>query len=129
MALKKRKPGIIVRKSEKRLKGMMKIDKSHDSPIEYGGFDNALTSKNFKTQIELCLQLNSEYNNALKIADIKSVNLREAEMNLSDMYARVLSGCVSKFGSDAEEITILGGTRKSERKKMKRKNKDNHKNK
>jgi hypothetical protein len=121
MALKKRKPGMIVTKSEQRLKGMLKIDRKYSSPIDYGGFNNALTSIIVSTQIDLCVRNNSEYNDALIIADAKSENLKQAEANLSDMYARVLSGCVGKFGSDAPEVTLLGGTRKSERKNAGRK--------
>jgi hypothetical protein len=117
MPLKKRKPGMIVTKAEQRFKGMVIIDKNYNSPVDYGGFKNTLTSKVFKTQIELCVQMNTEYNEALKTADTKSENLKQAEASLADMYARVLSGCVGKFGSDAAEISLLGGTRKSERKK------------
>ncbi|HEY5123121.1 MAG TPA: hypothetical protein VIK14_05245 [Ignavibacteria bacterium] len=116
MALKKRKPGSIVVKAETRLKGMEKIDKNYFSVIDYGGPTNPLSSKEVKTQIQYCLEMNKQYNDALKIADVKVELLKEAETKLAEMYSRILSGCVSKFGIDAPEITLLGGTRKSERK-------------
>lgn len=119
--MKTRKPGLIVRKSELRLKGMQKVDSGCKSVIDYGGLDCKLSSNDFKNQITLCKQLNESYNESLKLADEKSFLIKQAEQKLSDMYARVLSGCVSKFGSDAPEITLLGGTRKSERKKVVRK--------
>ena len=120
MALKKRKPGSIVRKAEQRLKGMLKIDKNYNSPIDYGGPINPLSSNEVKQQIQHCLETNKQYNEALRIADDKVSLLKEAEEKLAEMYSRILSGCVSKFGSDATEVSLLGGTRKSERKKMKR---------
>ncbi len=68
------------------------------------------------------MRLNKQYNEALRIADEKVELLKDAESKLTEMYSRILSGCVSKFGIDAPEITLLGGTRKSERKKSEKKN-------
>jgi hypothetical protein len=122
MPLKKRKPGLIVKKAEKRLKGMKKIDSNYKSVIDYGGPNNSLSSIDIKTQIKRCIEINSEYNEALRVANERASILKEEEARLGDMYSRVLPGCISKFGSDAPEIKILGGTRKSERKKSIRKN-------
>jgi hypothetical protein len=119
--MKTRKPGLIVRKSEIRLRGMKKIDSSHKNIIDYGGFDCKLSSNDFETVINMCKQLNESYNDTLKLADKKALSIKLEEQKLSDMYARILSGCVSKFGSDAPEIKLLGGTRKSERKRHNRK--------
>jgi len=127
MPLKKRKPGLIVKKAEKRLKGMKRIDSNYKSVIDYGGPDNPLSSKDIKAHIDKCIELNFKYNEALRIANERASMLKEAELLLSDMYSRILPGCVSKFGSDAPEIKILGGTRKSERKKSKRKHICNNK--
>ena len=69
-----------------------------------------------KEQIALCVNCNNDYNEALFAADKKAVLLKEAESKMGEMYSRVLSGCVSKFGNDAEEVSMLGGTRKSNRK-------------
>ena len=118
--MKKRKPGLIVTKAEKRLKGMKKIDSQYKETIDYGGSRNPLSSRNFKEQIKNCKEINEEYNKALLNADEKSEKLHNAEAQLSEMYSRILPGCVSKFGSDAPELSILGGTRKSERKKSKK---------
>ena len=126
--MKTRKPGLIVSKSELRLKGMQKVDSGYKNGIDYGGFDCKLSSLDFKKQINLCKQLNESYNDTLKLADEKALSIKKEEQKLSDMYARILSGCVSKFGSDAPEITLLGGTRKSERKKADKKSKTNNSN-
>ena len=121
--MKTRKPGLIVRKSELRLKGMQKVDSNYKKEIDYGGFDCKLTSSDFKNQINKCKQLNESYNDTLKLADNTAISIKLEEQKVADMYARVLSGCVSKFGSDAQEVSLLGGTRKSERKKPEKKNK------
>jgi hypothetical protein len=123
MALKKRKPGLIVEKAEERLKGMRIINSNYDSVIDYGGSTNPLSSNEIELQIKKCVELNSKYNEALNIADECASALKESESLLADMYSRILPGCVSKFGSDAPEISVLGGTRKSERKKPEKKNK------
>jgi hypothetical protein len=123
MPLKKRKPGLIVVKAEERLNGMKIINSNFDSVIDYGGQNNPLSSNELELQIKKCVELNSKYNEALNIADECSSELKESESLLADMYSRILPGCVSKFGSDAPEISILGGTRKSERKKPEKKNK------
>ncbi len=120
MPIKKRKPGLIVAKAEERLKGMKTINSNFDSIIDFGGDKNHLSSNEFEIQIKKCIALNSLYNEALIIADERASVLKEEESLLTDMYSRILPGCVSKFGNDATEITILGGTRKSERKKPKR---------
>lgn len=121
MSLKKRKPGLIVRKAEKRLNGMKKIDKNYHSEINYGGPNNPLSSSDVKNQIRKCKELNIYYNEALRLADERALNLKKEELTLSDMYSRVLPGCISRFGNDAIEVSLLGGTRKSERKKPFRK--------
>ena len=91
--------------------------------IDYGGPINTLSSNEVKQQIQHCLETNKQYNEALRIADEKVSLLKDAEEKLAEMYSRILSGCVSKFGIDAPEITLLGGTRKSERKKSMKNNK------
>jgi hypothetical protein len=117
MPLRKRKPGLIVEKTEQRLKGMLIIDKNYNAVIDYGSMQSPLSSIDVKQQIVACIEHNNKYNDALIIADVQSALLKEAESNLADMYSRILSGCVSKFGNDAPELSILGGTRKSERKR------------
>jgi hypothetical protein len=117
MAMKKRKPGMIVMKAGQRLEGMKKIDENYNTIIDYGGPQFPLSSKEINQQIQYCIEMSKAYNESLIITDTKSSLLKDAESKLGDMYSRVLSGCVSKFGSDAIEVSLLGGTRKSERKK------------
>jgi hypothetical protein len=121
MALRKRKTTPIVEKAEIRLSAMKKIDNTICNEIDYGGPGNTLTNAHFSQQINLCKKLVGEYNNILSIADVKALEIKNAERLLSDMYTSILAGAISRFGIDAEEITLLGGTRKSDRKKPLRK--------
>ncbi len=61
----------------------------------------------------------------MKTADEKAFIVKQEEKKLTEMYSRILSGCVSKFGVDAEEVTLLGGTRLSNRKSKIRNGKKN----
>lgn len=121
MALRKRKPTPIVEKAIIRFTAMKKIDENMCREIDYGGPGIPLTKTQFSFQINLCKQLLSEYNEILSKADEKAVKIKEAERILSDMYTSVLAGAISRFGIDAHEINLLGGTRKSDRKKPVRK--------
>jgi hypothetical protein len=114
--MKSRKPGSIVIKAELRLKGMKMVDNTLGKIIDYGGNTHPLTSLVVAEQIDKCITANDKYNDSLKAADERALIVKEEEQKLTEMYSRILSGCVSKFGVDAEEVSILGGTRLSERK-------------
>ncbi|RPI19274.1 MAG: hypothetical protein EHM58_02125 [Ignavibacteriae bacterium] len=104
-----------------RYSAMKKIDDDMCNEIDYGGPGIPLTKVHFNRQIDLCKHLLSEYNEILSKADEKAVKIKEAEGILSDMFTSVLAGAISRFGIDAHEINLLGGTRKSDRKKTVRK--------
>ncbi len=123
MPLKKRKPGLIILKSKKRLKGMKYVDTNHKHILNYGSTDSPVTSTIVEELVNRCIELNNEYNLALSMADDRSANLKEAERQLTDLYSRILPGCISIFGNDAKELALLGGTRKSERKRPKKRKK------
>lgn len=114
--MKRRKPGSIVNKAEQRHQGMKLIDSNYKRIIDFGGNTHPLTSVVMKNQIEKCITANEEYNESLKAADERAMIVKTEEKKLTEMYSRVLSGCVSKFGVDAKEVSLLGGTRLSERK-------------
>ncbi|HAX50277.1 MAG TPA: hypothetical protein DCX92_14945 [Bacteroidetes bacterium] len=117
MALRKRKPSSKVTKAEARLAAMDTIDNEKNTTINYGGEDNPLTAGEMRTQAELCRMLVNEYNFILGEADKKSAEIKLAEEKLGDMFTRVLAGGKSIFGVDSDEVTALGGTKKSERRR------------
>lgn len=117
MALRKRKQPRIVSQSEVRLSAMEKIDETSGSTVNYGGASRPLTQKEMEEQISKCEKLNSAYNKELEAADKAQNNVLAAEEKLEEMYSEVLKGAVSEFGQDSSEVEMLGGTRKSERKR------------
>ena len=117
MALRKRNPSSKVTKAEKRLEAMNELDLKHEKEINYGGEQNPLSTTVIRVQIEECKILINEYNDMLKHADFKSIEIRDAEEKLGDLYTRVLAGAKSIFGVDSDEVEALGGTKKSSRKR------------
>ncbi len=118
MALRKRNPSSRVTKAETRLEAMNELDRKHLKAINYGGEQNPLTTTEMRTQIEECRMLVNEYNTILEMADKKSIEIRTSEEKLGDQFTRVLAGAKSIFGVDSDEVKELGGTKRSERKKM-----------
>jgi len=96
---------------------MVKIDLQNSRTINYGGETNPLTSSEMQDQINECKMLVNEYNCILAEADKRATEINSAETKLGDMFTRVLAGGKSIFGVDSNEVTELGGTKKSERKK------------
>jgi len=122
MALRKRKTSRIIDRAKKRLSAVEQIDFKHNTIIEYSGGNNLLTKKEFTEKIQACETLINNYNTKLEEADLIGNTIAESEAELSDMYTAILAGAKSRFGLDSDEVKMLGGTRKSERKKPLRKN-------
>lgn len=120
MALRKRNPSSKVTNAEKRLEAMKIMDIKHERIINYGGDQNPLTKTEMKCQIEECRMLINEYNQILRKADQKSQEIRISEEKLGDFYTRVLAGAKSIYGVDSDEVAALGGTKRSERKKIRK---------
>lgn len=117
MAYKDRKSPALILKSESRLAGVLEVDTKKGTQINYGKEGETLTSKEFTVQIEACNRANLAYNQILKTADDHLNGLLAEEKKLAEMYTQILNSAKGKFGTDATEIEMLGGTRKSERKK------------
>ncbi|MBZ0201474.1 MAG: hypothetical protein K8I03_00500 [Ignavibacteria bacterium] len=122
MALRKRKVSRIIERAKRRLEAASLIDSKHNSSIEYSGGDKLLTKKGFSDKILECENLINEYNAKLEEADSIGQRIAESEADLSDMHTAILAGAKSRFGLDSDEVKMLGGTRKSDRKKPLRKN-------
>jgi len=120
MALRKRGTSSKVIKAEKRLEAMKGISSAHGKTINYGGEQNPLTETEMTYTIEECRVLLNEYNQLLELADEKAVQINQAEEKLGDYYTRVLAGAKSIFGVDSDEVSALGGTKKSERRSFRK---------
>jgi len=117
MALRKRQPSLKIRKAAERYEAMKKIDEQNTKVINYGGENNPLTNADMLSKINECKDLMNEYNSLLEEADEKAKQLAVAEEELGEFFTRVLAGGKSIFGVDSDEVELLGGTKKSLRKK------------
>ncbi|MBE2281496.1 MAG: hypothetical protein IAE91_13980 [Ignavibacteriaceae bacterium] len=122
MSLRKRNPSRVVEKAQNRLRAVELIDVKYGTMIEYSGGNNTLTYSIVSKKILEYRTLIEDYNIKLEEADLIGNTIAKAEQELSDMYTTILAGAKSRFGLDSDEVKILGGTRKSERKKPFRKN-------
>jgi hypothetical protein len=120
MALRKRGTSAKVIKAEKRLEAMKGINAAQGKSINYGGEQNPLSESEMRNSIDECLMLINEYNHLLELADAKAVQIKQAEEKLGDYYTRVLAGAKSIFGVDSDEVSALGGTKKSERRSFRK---------
>ena len=122
MALRKRKTSRVIERAKKRLSAAEQIDIKHNTITEYSVGNNLLTKNEFTKKINECKTLINNYNTKLEEADLIGNEITESESELSDMYTAILAGAKSRFGLDSDEVKMLGGTRKSERKRPIRRN-------
>lgn len=108
MARAKRKSSVL-ETARQRLAGLKKITESDFgagmNPKDYGDDVTALTAKL------------DDYNGLLAAIDQAQNDLEAMERALRDKNARILSAVEARFGSDSNEYEMVGGTRRSERKK------------
>ncbi len=116
MAFKEREESSDVSKARTRLAGMKKIDSDKGKVIEYGGDVQSITSLILEDLIKDYTAKVESYNQVLKSANSKANEIDIVESKIKKMHATVLSSAPGKFGEDANEIEVLGGTRASDRK-------------
>jgi hypothetical protein len=121
MAYKKCKESKIVTDAKKRAAGMKEVDTKQGSMQEYGSVAKPCNSTVIDEKIGEYDAIQEDLNKTLTEADDKSNQLKAVEKEIGSLYTRALSGAVSKFGEDSSEVEMLGGTRKSERKRPVRK--------
>ena len=100
---------------------MQQIDADKGRVIDYGDVGSPLTSATFEAQIEKCELEVTEHNQLLEQADGKGNDIESDEQKLKEQFASVLGAAPGKFGADSNELEMLGGTRRSERRRPKRK--------
>jgi hypothetical protein len=100
----------VVDTARQRLSGLKGIT----TPITFGP---NLTATIYEAKIDaVAAQLNA-YNQKIAELDQAQNDLKAAEAELNDLNRRILSAGEAQFGPDSSEYEMLGGTRKSERKK------------
>ncbi len=117
MGYRKVKESLPVTNAKKRRDGMKVIDEARETPVEYGDATKPCNTALLSTKIAAYDADQSVLNQMLADADTVSNRIKNEEKEIKSLYKRALSGAVSKFGEDSDEVEMMGGTRSSERKK------------
>jgi vacuolar-type H+-ATPase subunit I/STV1 len=104
----------VVEAARKRLSGLKGID----SPANLGA---NLTEAIYTTKIDSVSAKLDTYNQKIAELDQLQNELQQEEAELNDLNRRFLSAGEAVYGPDSSEYEMLGGTRKSERKKATKK--------
>lgn len=113
MARQKRSSPIL-EAARQRLAGLKSI-------TEKPNYGPNLTVEGYEQDIVTFSTLLDEYNGALAALDDLQNRLGVGEASLNDKNRRMLSATEATYGPDSSEYEMVGGTRKSERKKPGRK--------
>jgi hypothetical protein len=114
MARAKRNSAVL-ETARQRLAGLKKIN---DPEPDFGP---ALTVKSYEDEIKAFSDDQDGYNGDVAALDDKQNRLNFRERNLADMSQRVQAGVKAQYGPDSSEYELVGGIRRSERKKPVRK--------
>lgn len=117
MGYRKVKESNAVVLAKKRRDGMIVIDEARETPVEYGDETKPCNTALITAKITAYDADQSILNQMLSDADTVSNRLKNEEKEIKSLHRRALSGAVSKFGEDSNEVEMMGGTRSSERKK------------
>ena len=89
--------------------------KSIDPNLDLG---NGVTAAEFEARISAADESLDGYNTALSLIDERKIAFDRLEDTVNDYHERILLGVGSKFGRDSVEYEKAGGTRKSERRRI-----------
>lgn len=109
-----KKTSAVLETAGQRLAGL----KSFREPPNFGP---NLTIEGYETKQNAVSAKLDAYNQALAMCDQLQNEFQAEEAELNELNRRFLSAGEAHFGPDSSEYEMLGGTRKSERKRPKRK--------
>ncbi len=109
-----KKTSAVLETARQRLAGL----KSFKNPPEFGP---NLTVAAYEAKSKSVSDSLDAYNSALAVADQLQNEFQAQEAELNEMNRRYLSAGEAHYGPDSSEYEMLGGTRKSERKRPTRK--------
>ena len=104
----------VLQTARERLAGLKKFPTAPD-------FGSALTVEAYETEINGYAADEASYNQDLAALDDKQNRLDARQDRLNDLNQRIQAAVKAQFGSDSSEYELVGGTRRSERKKPTRK--------
>jgi len=105
----------ILETARQRLAGLKKIG----TPTP--DFGPSLTVLSYENEVKAFSDDQDGYNGDVAALDDKQNRLNSRERNLSDLNQRILAGVRAQYGPDSSEFELVGGVRRSERKKPVRK--------
>jgi hypothetical protein len=82
--------------------------------LDFGG---GLTSAAYEQAIADTRGQLDDYNQMLSLLDAKANAVAASEKTLQDFSERVLAGVAARYGKNSSEYDMVGGVRKSERKR------------
>jgi hypothetical protein len=112
MARPKRK-STILDTARQRLAGLKKIPNTNFGP--------GLTKEAYETEINGYSEDQDDYNGDVGALDEKGNRLDAREQGVADLNQRILAAVKAQFGPDSNEYELVGGVRRSDRKKPTRK--------
>ena len=101
--------------AQQRVNGMVSVEPLLD-------LGNGISVNSMTAEIRAVTDSISEYNTLIATLDERSNLIEESVKRLRDMTRRTLAGAEFKYGTDSNEYEMIGGTRKSDRKRPARKN-------
>ena len=111
---RRKRTSSIVDTAQQRLSGLKGITPKAE-------FGPNLTEAMYEAKIASVSGLLNAYNQKIAELDQDQNDLRKAEAELNEMNRRFLAAGEANYGSDSNEYEMMGGTRKSERKKQTKK--------
>ncbi len=104
-----------VQTAQQRVNGMVSVDERLD-------LGSGVSVETLTASVTAVTNAISEYNTMLAQVDEKSNEIEALIERMNDLATRSLKGAEFKFGCDSNEFEMIGGTRKSDRKRPIRKN-------
>ena len=104
-----------VQTAQQRVNGMVSVDERLD-------LGSGVSVETLTASVTAVTDAISEYNTMLAQVDEKSNEIDAMVKRMNDLATRALKGAEFKFGGDSNEFEMIGGTRKSDRKRPTRKN-------
>ena len=113
MSRRKKKRSLTIDKAQSRQAGLLSIAPELN-------FGNDLTTMAYGQLLEETREALKTYNTLLSEIDRAYNGFQVLEKSLADMTDRMLTGVATQFGKNSDEYEMAGGTRKSERRRVRR---------
>ena len=113
MSRQKKKRSLVIDKAQSRQAALLSISPELD-------FGNDLTTDTYDQLLDETRESLQIYNTLLSEIDQAYNGFQSLEKSLADMTERMLTGVATQFGKNSNEYEMAGGTRKSERRRVRR---------